>query len=296
MKIKKRSWITGIIAIALSIVCYGQSMTDIALDSALNSHKIIYFGSGEEPPMDSTINVMRIFYEDQFRHFQDPMAPYFMFMSKDNNLAMGVGGLVRMRGYFDWGGSVPSAGFAPYNIPMHKDPTKDKNFATTPGGTALFFRVLGMNKHIGQYQLYIEANFNGYQARDFHLKKAYGQINDFTIGYAPSTFGDSKALPPSVDASGPNAKMSATAVLVRWMHEFKNKKWTLAASVETPSNKISVTEGVTAKVNQYIPDIAAFGQYQWAKSGHVRLSGILRTHPYRDLLQQKNHNVLGWGL
>lgn len=29
-----------------------------------------------------------------------------MFMSKDSRLAMGMGGTVRMRSYFDWGGAI----------------------------------------------------------------------------------------------------------------------------------------------------------------------------------------------
>lgn len=38
------------------------------------------------------------------------------------------------------------------------------------------FRVLGRNKSLGDYQLYIETNFNGYASRDFHLKKAYAML------------------------------------------------------------------------------------------------------------------------
>lgn len=274
----------------------GQHLTDIAMDSTIKNHKIIYFGKGEDQPVDSSAIIIKRFYEDQFRHFQDPLAPYFLFMSRDNNLAMGVGGVVRMRAYYDWGGTIQSPAFAPYLISMQKNPAGNRQFATTPAGTALFFRVIGQNKKLGQYQLYIEANFNGYEARDFHLKKAYGQINDFTIGYANSTFSDPGALPPAVDAAGPNAKMSATAVLVRYLHEFKKKKWSVAASVESPSDKADYKENVTGKVTQYIPDIAAFGQYAWGKSGYLRLAGILRSHPYRDLIAQKNHNVTGWGL
>jgi len=283
------------IMLAASAVVQARSMTETALDSTLNNHKIVYFGKGEEHP-DSSLTIIRKFYEDQFRHFQDPLAPYFLFMSRDNNLAMGVGGVVRMRAYYDWGGSLPSPAFAPYLIPMHKNPAKMRNLGTTPAGTALFFRVIGRNKRLGQYQLYIEANFNGYEARDFHLKKAYGQINDFTVGYTNSTFSDPGAVPPAVDAAGPNAKMSATAVLVRWLHEFKNKRWSIAASVESPSDMIDTQEDVTGKVNQYVPDIAAFGQYAWDASGYVRLAGILRFHPYRDLIEGKNHTVAGWGL
>lgn len=264
------------------------------MDSTLSDHKIIQFGKGPDLNKDSAVNLLLSFYEDQFRHFQDPLAPYFLFMSKDANLAMGVGGVVRMRAYYDWGGSVPSPGFAPYLIPMEKDPAHSRKLGTTPAGTALFFRVIGRNKKLGRYQLYIEANFNGYQARDFHLKKAYGQINDFTIGYTNSTFSDPGALPPAIDASGPNAKMSATAVLVRYLHEFKSG-WSLAASVETPDNSIDTDDKITEKVDQYIPDIASFGQFAW-KDGYLRLAGIMRFLSYRDLIAERNHTKIGWGL
>lgn len=271
-----------------------KNVRDIALDSTLKSHKIIFFGKGEEPSQDSTKNLIQKFYEDQFRHFQDPLAPYFLFMSKDNTLAMGMGGAVRMRGYYDWGGAIPSPGFAPYLIPMTPDPLRRRYFGTTPAGTALFFRVIGTNKLLGDYQLYIETNFNGYQARDLHLKKAYAVINDFTIGYTNSTFSDPTALPPTVDASGPNAKMSATSVLVRWLHDFR-KGFSVAASVETPSDQIETVADKVAKVSQYIPDFSAFLQWKWGHSNHLRLSGILRTLPYRNLITEQNHTKIGWG-
>lgn len=298
MLTKKRYISTVLLGLVTVFSTYSaeKTLTDVMMDSALSSHKIIYFGKGEEPSQDSTLVMIRKFYEDQFRHFQDPLAPYFLFMSKDNTLAMGMGGCVRMRGYYDWGGAVPSPGFAPYLIPMHNNPLREKYFGTTPAGTSLFFRVIGSNKALGEYQLYIEANFNGYQARDFHLKKAYGVINDWTIGYANSTFSDPAALPPAVDASGPNAKMSATSVLVRWQHNFKKSGWSLAASVETPSDQVQQIPDETGKVEQYVPDFAAFGQYSWGNSNHLRLAAIYRSLSYRDLIAKKNHYIPGWGV
>lgn len=272
-----------------------KSLTDIQMDSAISSHQVILYGKGAEPSQDSIKATISKFYEDQFRHSQDPLAPYFLFMSKDANLAMGIGGVVRMRGYYDWGGSIPSPGFAPYLIPMSSNPANQRSFATTPAGTALFFRVIGRNKKLGDYQLYIEANFNGYKARDFHLKKAYGVINDWTIGYANSSFSDPAALPPAVDASGPNAKMSATDVLVRWAHNFK-KGFSMGVSVETPTSQIQSVAGQSEAVTEFVPDLAAYGQYQWGKSEHIRLSAIYRSLPYRDLVSSKNYNTAGWGL
>lgn len=276
-----------------------NSLVDAQMDSLMQSHKIIYIDGQPykitDQHADSLKKLIDMFYFDQFRNFSDPAAPYFLFMSKDAQLAMGVGGCVRMRAWYDWGGAMPSNGFAPYLIPMTPDPTNMKKFGTTPSGSSLFFRVIGRNKKLGDYQLYIEANFNGYNARDFHLKKAYATLNDWTIGYAATTFSDPAAVPPTVDASGPNNKLSSTSVLVRWMHTFK-KRWTVAASLETPSSSPAVETGVTEKVSDWLPDAAAFLQYAWGRSEHARLAGIVRTLSYRDMLKNKNFNKIGWGL
>lgn len=275
-----------------------HSLIDIQEDSLRHNHKIIYIDGQpttiSQQHLDSMQNLIDKFYYDQFRNFSDPAAPYFLFMSKDSQLAMGIGGCVRMRGWYDWGGAVPANGFAPYLIPMDPDPTNMRKFGTTPSGSTLFFRVIGRNKKLGEYQLYIEANFNGYGGKDFHLKKAYAMINDWTIGYAPTTFSDPAALPPTVDASGPNNKLSSTSVLVRYLHSI-NSRWSVAVSLETPASAMTVSDS-TKKVSDWLPDAAAFIQYAWGRSEHVRLAGIVRTLAYRDLINNQNINKLGWGL
>ena len=117
-----------LLASALGASAQVHSYVDQQLDSLKSSHKVITFGGQEtgqgvsQVPVDSVRRLVDAFYYDQFRHFQDPAAPYFLFMSKDAQLAMGVGGCVRMRAYFDWGGAVNSSGFAPYLIDIKPDP------------------------------------------------------------------------------------------------------------------------------------------------------------------------------
>ena len=154
--------------------------------------------------------------------------------------------------------------------------------------------MLGRNKTLGEYQLYIEANFGGYQFRDFTLKKAYAIINDFTVGYATSTFSDPAALPPVIDAQGPTNKITPTSVLVRYMPVVRDK-WVFAVSAETPSAAVGADGVSTVKVDNWMPDFAAFAQYQWAQGQHVRLSGIVRTLSYRDVAAGVNRNRAGWG-
>lgn len=294
-----RKFITAILCVSTFITgAYARTLTDVRRESAISSHKIITFGSDRPDSLaynDSVRHLIEAFYYDQFRSFSDPEAPYFLFMSRDATLAMGVGGAVRMRGFYDWHGAIPAPAFAPYLIPMHPDPAAMRHFGTTPSGTCLFFRVFGRNRQLGQYQLYIEANFTGYGSRDFKLKKAYAQLNDFIVGYAVTTFSDPAAQPPMVDANGPSNKISPANVLVRYMPRL-GKHWTLAVSAETPSTAVSADGVATRSVQNWVPDGAAFVQYGWGSDSHIRLSGIVRSLSYRDELAGENRHRAGWGL
>lgn len=284
-------------AVLLPAVSRAQSLVDAHRDSVASHAMYFEMGGSRYTPqhVDSINKIIAQYYYDQFRGFQDPEAPYFMFMSKDAQLAMGIGGCVRMRGWYDIGNVIPANGFAPYLIPMSPQAGGDKRLGSTPAGTALFFRVLGRNKMLGHYQVYIEGNFNGYEHVGFRLKKAYAVVRDFTIGYAASTFGDPAALSPVIDAQGANNKISNTAVLLRYMRSV-GKGWTVAASVEAPSPQIGADGTTTATVNSVCPDGAAFVQYAWGPSSHVRLSGTVRSLGYRDISADKIHRTAGWGV
>ena len=69
-----------------------------------------------------------------------------------------------------------------------------------------------------------------------------------------------------------------------------------AVSAETPETQIGAYDSNTQAVSNWLPDLAAFVQYQWGADQHVRLAGILRTLSYRNVLQEKNHNKLGRAL
>ncbi|MDE7160860.1 MAG: hypothetical protein K2O24_08485 [Muribaculaceae bacterium] len=271
----------------------------VTADQLVSNTKVIFVnsGAGVQVTNDSVMGLIGRFYYDQFRHAQDPAAPYFMFMSKDATMAMGIGGVIRMRGWFDWNGTVPANGFSPSAIPVPKDPATPRRMASTPAGTGLFFTILGRNTPIGNYMGYFEANFDGYNHIDFKLKKAYFTINDWTAGYATSTFADPAAQTPTIDGSGPNGKADRTNVLVRYLKTFSKDRWSVGGSLEFPSSGVTDEAEYTAKGTDWLPDLAALGQYQWDGGlSHVRLSGLMRFIPYRDLLTSTNHTVVGWGL
>lgn len=229
----RASWrILPLLAMMLiSSAAYSQTPEDVStpedarMKEFVKATHVITVG-GDTVSVDSIEKRLNTFYYDQFRHFQDPRAPYFMLMSRDGNLAMGVGGLIRMRGYFDWNGALPSSGFAPYLITIPKDPANMNDLWATPAGTGLFFTILGNNSIFGDFMGFIQCDFSGYNNRDFKLKKAYLQNNHWTVGYATTTFEDTSAEPPTIDGAGPNGVNSRTNVLVRYYTTFKkNGRW-----------------------------------------------------------------------
>ncbi len=242
-----------------------------------------------------SMNILK-FSTNQFRHFQDPQAPALMFMSRDADFAMGIAGVVRMRGWFDWDGTIQANGFCPYLIPMERDPRHKRRLGATPAGTALVFTMFGRNHILGDYMAYIEAGFNGYNNIDFKLKKAYVTIRDWTIGYATSTFCDPSTLAPVIDGAGANGSLSKTNVLVRWLHDVP-AGWSVAASLEIPKSQADVSGSDVESCDDWIPDFAAFLQKQWDDGySHVRLSGLMRGITYRDVLAGANHTVAAWAL
>lgn len=294
---------TAVVATAIVgvMALNAKSHVDVQNDSLIASTKIVSVDGGsvkvESPQSSDVQSKIRTFIYDQFRNTQDPGAPYFMFMSKDGGLLMGIGGTVDLNVNYNWGGAVPSADFIPYYIPIPEDPTDKNRLNATPSGSNLFFRLIGENHLFGTYQAYIEADFDGYNGRDFRLKKAYVMFRDFTFGYTKSTFCDPAAVAPIVDSGGPNNKVDHTAMLIRYMPRI-SKNILVAASLENPSTDIAA-DGVSTKAcSSYIPDIAGFVQYDWGymHSQHIRLSAIYRSLPYRDLLTSKNFNKAGWGV
>lgn len=300
MKRTLRHWFILCAMLLPVISICGQSLVDNQIEKKARSGKIVFIDgeqvtdSVRKARVDSIQRVVSRFYYDQFRSSQDPDVPYFLFMSKSAGLTMGIGGGVRMRAYYDWNGAMPTTMFTPYTISIPENPAARRRFNTTPAGTYIFFRGVGHNKVLGEYEMYIESDFTGYEGRDFRLKKAYVTTRDLTVGYATSTFSDPAATPPVIDASGPNNKISPTSVLVRYMKSFKSRLY-MAASVETPATAIDTRVPDVKPVTNWLPDFAALVQYEWARGQHIRLSGIVRSLSYMDQRTEKTHNLAGWG-
>lgn len=285
----------GAVLAAGAAMAQTTSPSDEQLQRLISSHHIIYFG-GETQEIDSakSADLIESFYLDQYRHAQDPRAPYFLLMSRGGKMAMGIGGKLQALAFYDMHGMVDGNGFAPYDIQVSGNPLAPNGMQTSMGNSSLFFTAFGTDKKFGNYMLYLEAKFTGGDGSHlFALKKAYATVGDWTLGHAKSTFADPSSQPSTVETDGPNSEVDASRFLLRWMHKLPHNL-VVAASIENPSDKVANTQ-YSALSSTYIPNIAAFIQYG-SSNQHVRLSAILKNMRYRDLVADKNEYVTGWGL
>lgn len=287
------------VAVAAAMLAPASALADtntpveIQKQKLLDNHRVIAL-NGDAPDSSAVRERIAQFYNDQFRHAQDPRAPYFMLMSRNGNMAMGIGGMVKVIGAYDWDGSIDGLGFAPYSIPIPRNPEGNTAFQASPAKSALFFTVFGNDKRFGDYKIYIEAKFSKGNNYSFGLGKAYATVGDWTLGYANTTFCDPGAQPSTIDTDGPNSEVDYSTVLLRYMHTFR-RGVTLAVSVESPDSQVPASPQCSS-TKDFMPDIAAFAQYSWASGQHIRLSGIARGLRYRDLVSETNHKQIGWGL
>lgn len=253
-------------------------------------------GFGVDVPVDSATDLINEFYIDQFRNFHDPEAPYFMLISSQVDLALGVGGTIAADGWFDWKGSIPDLGFVIYDIPVPNSPMHKRKLAGSMANSGFFLTLIGRNNLLGRFKAFFSMKFGGYPNTSFQLDKAYFMFRNFTVGRSTSTFADPMAQPPSTDDAGCNGQVSRTNVLVRYMKTTKNHHWTYAGGLEFPDQNIKYTDGLSADESPYLPDATAFVQYQWDDAeSHVRLCGLARMLTYRDLVSEQSKRVFGWG-
>lgn len=119
--------------------------------------------------------------------------------------------------------------------------------------------------------------------------KYYG----FTVGDDFSLFSDMGATPSSIDDEEPNALTAIPKGVVGYRHNL-NKHWSIGAGVEMPIAS-ATTDDDTYMVSQRVPDVPAYVQYSWGGGkSWIRMSGILRNMMYRDVLSDRNRDLVGW--
>ena len=251
--------------------------------------------TGDSAKMGS--EMMAILYDTKDLHFQDPGAPRFLFLDREGNTALGIGGYVEGVVSYDFCGAIDNYGFPTFDIPVPYDPSLRNKFGASANHSTIFLQLVRRTR-LGLLSAYVQTNFTGNNgAYGVTVKQAYVKLGYVTAGLTRSTFQDGPSGLPTIEYAGPSGAISCKNVLLQYAPNL-SRHVKVAVSVENPSASYTTLSGENEEINQRVPDIPAYIQYSWGKGGgsHIRLSGIMRNLSYRNLETGKNHFVTGYGV
>ena len=286
------------VMLALSMLCFTASAENVADPDTLYipTRARILTGNAKSPNLPELIEV---YYNTEDTYFNDPKAPRFLFLDREGKLALGIGGQIYGTLQYDINGSIDDgSNFTTYDINVPNNPAMRQAFTGDASHSSLFLKMVGKTDRFGYFTAYIQTGFTGGSPGSYglKLKQAYLSLSALTVGLTNSVFTDPAAGPPTIDTQGPCGQVSVKNVLMKYNPKFRNGL-SAAISLEVPKVEETGFAGASEQIKQRVPDIPAYIQYAWDGGGsHIRLSGLLRTLSYRNLLTAENRFQTGWGV
>lgn len=240
--------------------------------------------------------VIDVFIQNAPKAFTAPGAPRFALIGKDHKFYLGIGGYAKTTVSFDWGNPIKNAtNFTTSAIPMNGIRKGDGGLLQFSAATSnLFINFVGLPGDDNQLGVYLNGNFlgNGY---GFELQYAYLTYRGITAGYNYSLFSDMAAAPPTIDNENAPGFTAIPNMVVDYVYTI-DPKWSVGIGAELPIASATTNE-TTYLVNQRIPDIPAYVQFNWDEGASwLRVSGLLRNMQYHDVLAGKNRTNTAWGV
>lgn len=255
--------------------------------------KVIMFGHGED--IDST-QVYGILHHNAPEDFQTPGVPAIAVVGKGGKFILGVGGYIKAVTGMDFGHPIPSADeFITSQIPMHPMDGDGSRFNLSAKQTHLFINFVALPGTGNEIGAFVSANLlNDYLPT---LQYAYLKYRGLKAGYDNSLFSDPACGAPAVDYEGPSSNTANPVAGMSYTWEPNpHGRWLLSAGMELPQTSFTTVEGKTKYVYQRVPDIPLASRFSWNDGDSwVRLSAIMRTLTFRDIMTRKNHNRFGYG-
>lgn len=252
----------------------------------------------EYDPEASKQQVIDDFMETRRCGFQQAHNPQFIFSTRNNRFALGIGGIVTLRTSYDFNGAMGNIDFIPYDIPMSRGYANRQRVMMDASTSRIFLKAIINSRMLGRVHIYTDMDFRGGDEFSYlpRLRSAYVEVGGFTIGRDVTTFCDLAAAPETIDFQGPNAYNFAFNEMIRYEHSFLRNHLTVGVAAEMP--QVSATYGEHfSPIYQRVPDGIAYIQYAWGenRSSHIRASGVIRDMYLHDNVNGKNTTQLGWG-
>lgn len=223
--------------------------------------------------------------------YSDPGLPAFTLMSKDNKIAVGLGGYVRFTTSFDFGGMMPNRDFIPFLLPVPTSSRQRSQFIMDASTSRLFLRFLAQTK-LGLFHFFVETDFRATGSRN-RFSAIYASIGGWRIGRYWSVMADLDSYPPSVDFQGPNSFAGTFTYQISYQGKFTNH-FSYGVGVELPDYSLADSLA-NYKQPQRIPSLPVYVQYDGG-FGHVRLAALLRPLIYKNGISGHTEYATTWGV
>lgn len=243
--------------------------------------------------IEDSIKVMQAFIDNSPADFRVPNAPRFAIVGKNEKFYLGFGGYVKGTMSFDWGSPINNFNeFIVSAIPMpgSQKPGNKAQFGLSAQQSDIYLNMVALPNDKNKVGFYLNFIFlgNGYLPQ---VRQAYVNWRGIEMGYGFSLFTDLAADPTTIDYEGPNSFTVVINAKFDYRHTF-GKHFGIGIGAELPMASYTngsagvqhggliVDEG-TATVEQRIPDIPMYIQWNWGNNNRIRLSGLIRNMQYR---------------
>lgn len=295
-----RHFLLSLLCVTCATGLSAQSTTFYEVDEYAPTIYMIAVGERlqEYDPEASRQQVVDDFMETRRCGFQQAHNPQFIFSTRNNRFALGIGGIVTLRTSYDFSGAMGNIDFIPYDIPMSRGYANKQRVMMDASTSRLFVKAIINSRMLGRVHIYTDMDFRGGEEFSYvpRLRSAYVEVCGFTVGRDVTTFCDLGAAPQTIDFQGPNAYNFAFNEMIRYEHSFLRNHLTVGLAAEMP--QVSATYGEHfSPIYQRVPDGIAYIQYAWGenRSSHIRASGVIRDMYLHDNVNGKNTTQLGWG-
>lgn len=248
----------------------------------------------------------------------DSPVPAFAIHTANNKFVMTIGGNVNTIIGGDIGNDLyysSGAGisFLPSRIPIPASSTKKADFYINPLTANIDFQIVGFGGTENELSAFLKFGTNG-EDKGVILKRAFLKYRGFTAGLVSSLFQDALACPPTIDPQGPCGEVSVASYELSYTSPRFNG-FRAAIGVDMPAYQASdgryfshdfkewhgkdISEQIVCDpkaYNQMVPDIPIWIEWAHDNVNRIRLSGLIRTFNYQDMLANKRRVCMGYGL
>ena len=277
-------------AVCVNVVVAQRHPTIVKQDK-----KIEFVVGNDSAMQDSVANPYDVLLENRPVD-PDFVAPHFAIIDKEQRFYMSLGATVKAIALYYWGNPYDNpSDFKPSDFSTAL-PGNDQSLQMSIKSSSLMFNIVGMPKNKYRVGLFAMLNFTGGSGNDYFVKcdHAYIRFMGVTMGYTSSVYDDKSADAYLIDGNGPGASGGHSNMTFNWQRNLSNKI-RVGAGIELPKASYTQWAGSSDKeATQRVPSIPLYVQYAWGDIGHVRLSSMLRTLTYRDLVDNRNRSMLGY--